>query len=238
MKKGLMAVVAAATVFAGVARAEPAEFSWPVQRGCPFLDELQRFSGTKKADYNSCQVELKKDTALQLKVGNHTTEVEIFDVGADGLGHLGDYAIVSHKFKNGSKLVMKLECRERWKYAITSQIVQGTNCVAESEFDPSKEMNPLFQIGIRIGMGTPRVYSSIVYRNLVDASIRGVEPEIPYSLLDETFSKIEGDIPTVVAKKRTLNKVLYNSSDPLRRYAAQKVRELQRQRQILVPNSE
>ena len=233
-----MGVVAAATVFAGVARAEPAEISWPVSKGCTFLDDLGRFYGMRKVDYPSCCVELKKDTALRLRVGNHTTEVEIFDVGADGLGHPGDYAIVSHKFRDGSRLVMELKCREGWKYAITSQIVKGTNCVAESEFDPSKEMNPFIQIGIRIGMGTPRLYSSIVYRDLVDASIRGVEPEIPYPLLDETFSKIEGDIPIVIAKKRTLNNVLYRNSDPLRRYAAQQIHILKRQRQILVPNSE
>ena len=233
-----MGVVAAATVFAGVARAESAEFSWPVSKGCTFLEELGKFSGTRKVIFPNYTLELKRDAHLTLSAHDGMTSLEIFDEGSDGLGHPGDYAIVSREFRGGHKLFLELRCRDGWKYTIKSKLINGGSCVSEDEFDAFRK-NVFIRIPFLVGIGAPKLYASVAYGRLVDASLTGVESiELPHKVLGDYFDAIERDIPALTAGKLTLNDSLYKNSDDIRRYAAQQIHILKRQRQIIVPNSE
>jgi len=233
MRAGLIGLVAAAAVFVGgagsSALAEPADFPATVDdKGCAF-NCLRGFFGRKKVDCPNYVLELSRGQSstssgyLFLNVRDSNNEVEIFDFGSDGLGHPGDYAIVTHKFKDGSKLFMELKCREGWKYGIKSKLFEGTNCVSQSEFDPFK-ISWIIRPVILLEMDPPRIYGAIAFRNLVDSAYNGNEPiEVPYGLLNETFENIWKDIPLVRSKKLTLNEVLKKHSDPLIAHARERI---------------
>lgn len=226
----MLGVVAAVAVFAGVARAEPAEVG-DLGVYSSFYNKMNGFSGIRSVNGESYSVELKRERHLKVRAVDRDTEVNVVDVGSDGFGHNGDNAVCTHKFKDGSTFIMGIECREGWKYCIKSKlefIQNGTNAVVEAEFDPSTCLKfvPFGERIVRMKVRPVETYAGIVYSNLVESSLDGKESnEVPYVVIKGVFDKVESDLSRIKTGREALGHNLVKNSEDFVVLAKKKLRE-------------
>ena len=168
---------------------------------------------------------------MRLRATDRDTEINVIDVGSDGFGHNGDNALCMHKFRGGSIFTMKIDCREGWKYCIKSKlsyVQNGTNAVAEAEFDPSTCLKfvPFGERIVRMKVRPVETYAAVVYANLVESSLKGEEAkEVPYEVIKGVFDKVEGDLNRIKTERETLGHNLVRNSEDFVVLAKKKLRE-------------
>lgn len=219
-------MVGAMVIFAGNVYAEPTDFGVYTQ----FYQRVTGFFGRKEVKGKDYTVELRRQNHLSIRATDNNTEIAIVDVGSDGFGHDGDNAVCKHMFSDGSLFTMNINCRDSWKYCIKSKLSylqNGTNAVAEAEFDPSTCLRfiPFGERIVRSRVRPVERYAGIIYADLVQSSLVGKQSEeVPYKDIKEVFDKVESDLLRIKKGDETLGHSLVEHSGAFVTLAKMRIR--------------
>lgn len=165
--------------------------------------------------------------SLRFKIKDEATTVCIYDTNLDGFNE-EDSLSISHKFKNGDRLFVNLQNKDKKDYEIVVDLFDKED---NSYAVTSVETAELGWIERKIVDGKSKPILNLskeLYQNMLDSAYKSKAADLPCEDVKEALKDVEEILPLIKAGKKEANSALLKLADSYTKLAKQRSAQLRK----------